>query len=134
VVSKANQYARDHGLRQFVVYQGKWSAAYRDFEREIIMMCESEGMGIAPWGSLGSGNFKTVSTNRSIRNNRLLTLPKDDQRKSTEGRLSSLHGGPSDAEIAVSKVLEKLATEKGTVMTSIAYVVYPEMTSGLANL
>jgi aryl-alcohol dehydrogenase-like predicted oxidoreductase len=26
VVSKANQYARDHGFRQFSVYQGKWSA------------------------------------------------------------------------------------------------------------
>jgi aryl-alcohol dehydrogenase-like predicted oxidoreductase len=33
VVSKANQYARDHNLRQFSVYQGKWNAAERDFER-----------------------------------------------------------------------------------------------------
>lgn len=38
VVSKANQYARDHGLQQFSVYQGKWSAAARDFERDIIPM------------------------------------------------------------------------------------------------
>jgi aryl-alcohol dehydrogenase-like predicted oxidoreductase len=36
IVSKANQYARDFGLRQFVVYQGEWSAAKRGFEREII--------------------------------------------------------------------------------------------------
>jgi aryl-alcohol dehydrogenase-like predicted oxidoreductase len=35
VVTKANQYARDHNLRQFSVYQGKWSAADRDFERDI---------------------------------------------------------------------------------------------------
>jgi aryl-alcohol dehydrogenase-like predicted oxidoreductase len=61
IVAKANQYARDHGLRQFVVYQGLWSAAKRDFEREIIPMCEAEGMGLAPWGALGGGNFKTVS-------------------------------------------------------------------------
>ena len=47
-------------MRQFVVYQGKWSAAERDFERDIIHMCESEGMGLAPWGALGGGNFKTV--------------------------------------------------------------------------
>jgi aryl-alcohol dehydrogenase-like predicted oxidoreductase len=38
IVSKANQYARDHGLRQFSVYQGNWSAACRDFERDIIPM------------------------------------------------------------------------------------------------
>lgn len=43
VVSKANQYARDHGLRQFCVYQGRWNAASRDFEREIIPMCRDEG-------------------------------------------------------------------------------------------
>ena len=48
IVSKANQYARDHGLRQFVVYQGRWSAANRDFERDIIPMCAAEGMGLAP--------------------------------------------------------------------------------------
>jgi aryl-alcohol dehydrogenase-like predicted oxidoreductase len=45
VVSKFNQYARDHGMRQFVLYQGRWSAAERDFEREIIPMCMDEGMG-----------------------------------------------------------------------------------------
>lgn len=91
VVSKANQYARDHGLRrkcpsscleyqasrdmwssrwqercnarlalhgcvitrnlltlspilEFCVYQGRWSAANRDFERDIIPMCRDEGV------------------------------------------------------------------------------------------
>lgn len=43
IVSKANQYARDHGLAQFVVYQGRWSVALRDLEREIIPMCLHEG-------------------------------------------------------------------------------------------
>ncbi len=38
IVAKANQYARDHGLQQFSVYQGQWSAATRDFERDIIPM------------------------------------------------------------------------------------------------
>ena len=28
------QYAQDHGLRGFVVYQGHWSAMDRDFERD----------------------------------------------------------------------------------------------------
>ncbi|KAI5308060.1 hypothetical protein KEM55_006678, partial [Ascosphaera atra] len=59
IVSKANQYARDHGLRPFVVYQGMWNAAMRDFEREIIPMCRDEGMGIAPYGVLNQGRFQT---------------------------------------------------------------------------
>lgn len=33
-----------------------------------------------------------------------------------------MHGGPTEAEIAVSKVFEKMAEEKGTLLTSIAYV------------
>lgn len=53
IVSKVNQYARDHGLRQFVLYQGLWNAAKRDFERDIIPMALDEGMGLAPWGPIG---------------------------------------------------------------------------------
>merc|ERR1712093_17520 len=69
IVSKANEYARQNHLRQFSVYQGRWSAEHRDFERDIIPMCRDEGMGLAPWGALGGGNFKS-----------------DEQRKSQEGR------------------------------------------------
>ena len=41
------------------MYQGKWSLADRDLERDVIPMCKSEGMGLAPWGVLGGGIFKT---------------------------------------------------------------------------
>ncbi|KAK4494125.1 hypothetical protein PRZ48_014423 [Zasmidium cellare] len=100
IVSKANQWARDHGMRQFVVYQGQWSAGIRDFERDIIPMCEAEGMGLAPWGALGGGNFKS-----------------EEQRKSTDGRKMFQI---SEKDIAISKVLEKIAKAKGTVITGIA--------------
>ncbi|KAG0667139.1 hypothetical protein C6P46_002551 [Rhodotorula mucilaginosa] len=59
IVSKANQYARDHGLRQFSVYQGMWSAVMRDFEREIIPMAIDEGMALCPYGALNQGRFQT---------------------------------------------------------------------------
>ncbi|EWZ43388.1 sterigmatocystin biosynthesis dehydrogenase stcV [Fusarium oxysporum Fo47] len=59
VVSKANQYARVAGLRQFVVYQGMWNASMRDFERDIIPMCQDEGMGLCPYGVLNQGRFQT---------------------------------------------------------------------------
>jgi aryl-alcohol dehydrogenase-like predicted oxidoreductase len=100
IVSKANQYARDHGMRQFVVYQGRWNASNRDFERDIIPMCEAEGMGLTPWAVLGAGNYKT-----------------EEQRRSGEGR--KLPGVP-ETDIAVSKVLETIAKEKDTLITSVA--------------
>jgi aryl-alcohol dehydrogenase-like predicted oxidoreductase len=59
VVTKANQYARDYGLRQFSVYQGLYNAAKRDAERDILPMVRDEGMAFAPWSALGGGKFKT---------------------------------------------------------------------------
>jgi aryl-alcohol dehydrogenase-like predicted oxidoreductase len=44
VVSKANQYARDHALTPFVIYQGAWNVMERSFEREIIPMAKAEGI------------------------------------------------------------------------------------------
>lgn len=57
-------------------------------------------MGVAPWGALGGGNFKT-----------------EEQRKSQEGR----KGPPgTEAQIAVTKVLESIAKRKKAALTSIA--------------
>jgi len=100
VVSKANEYARSHGFRQFSIYQGRWSAEHRDFERDIIPMCQEEGMGFAPWGTLGGGNFKT-----------------DEQRKNKDGRNMA---PATENAVKVSKVLEKIAERKGTLITSVA--------------
>lgn len=99
-VVKANDYARHHGLRPFSVYQGKWSAAERDFERDIIPMCMDQGMALAPWGVLGGGYFKPSG--------------KDDG----QGRKMPSMAAKNAA--GVSEVLEKIAERKGTLMTSVA--------------
>jgi len=59
VVSKANQYAKDHGKTPFSIYQGNWSILERSFERDIIPMARSEGLALAPWGVLGGGKIRT---------------------------------------------------------------------------
>lgn len=102
IVSKANEYARNHGLRQFVVYQGLWNAAKRDFERDILAMCAAEGMGIAPWGALGSGKLKSA---------------KQRELGNAEGRKS---GPVTEKEIKVSNALEEIANAKSTAITSVA--------------
>ncbi|KAF2838740.1 Aldo/keto reductase [Patellaria atrata CBS 101060] len=104
VVSKANHYARDHGLAQFMIYQGMWNAANCDLERDIISMCRDEGMAIAPWSALGSGQFKTV-----------------EQRKQPGGRAT---GPNSEKAIKISEVLEKIAKEKILSSLAMAYVLH----------
>lgn len=101
VVSKANQYARDHALRQFCIYQGRWSAASRDFERDIIPMCRDEGMGLAPWGALGGGSFKSEEQR---------------QQQANEGRKIKA----TEEQIKISRALEKIAQRKNTAITSVA--------------
>ncbi|KAI9690679.1 MAG: hypothetical protein M1820_009913 [Bogoriella megaspora] len=98
VVVKANCYAREHGLTPFSVYQGKWSAADRDFEREIIPMCRDEGMGICPWGALGGGRFKAKGEKGGR------ALPPSETGK----------------EEKVAEVLQRIAGRKWTTLTSVA--------------
>jgi aryl-alcohol dehydrogenase-like predicted oxidoreductase len=101
VVSKANEYARAHGLTQFSVYQGNWSAAIRDFERDILPMCEAEGMALAPWGALGSGKFKSK------------------EQREREGKEGRNLFETQEKEVKVTEKLEEIATKKGTLITSV---------------
>ena len=91
------------------MYQGRWSAADRDFERDIIPMVHNEGMGLAPWGSLGGGNFKTKKQ-----------LESEDRRK---------FGQQSENQEKLSAVLEKIANEKKTILTSVAMAYVMQKTS-----
>ncbi|MCJ1328664.1 hypothetical protein MMC10_005341 [Thelotrema lepadinum] len=107
IVSKANQYARDHGLRQFVVYQGRWSASNRDFERDILSVCREDGMALAPWGALGGGSLKTQAQREAM------------EKEGEKGRMvNPRHVG--DRAEKVSAVLENIAERKKTVITSVA--------------
>ncbi|KAH8161953.1 hypothetical protein CIB48_g6281 [Xylaria polymorpha] len=105
VVSRANEYARQNGMRGFSIYQGHWSCAARDFERDIIPMCKAEGMALAPWGSLGGGYFKTDSE-RTV---------KDQQ---NTGRNIPVMDTSNHAK--VGKVLQEIGRIKGVAMTTVA--------------
>jgi aryl-alcohol dehydrogenase-like predicted oxidoreductase len=64
-----------------------------------------EGMGVVPWGALGSGNYKTEGRSQSSEGRNLPEIP--------------------EADVAISKVLESMAKEKDTITTSIAYDLSP---------
>lgn len=101
VVSMANQYARDHALTPFSVYQGKWSAADRDFERDIIPMAQQQGMALAPWNALGGGLFKTEEELAAQDEGRKMFPPREKDKK-------------------VAAALDKLAKPRGVHRTAIA--------------
>ncbi|KAF2993363.1 hypothetical protein E8E13_002236 [Curvularia kusanoi] len=104
VVCLANEYARSNGLRAFSVYQGMWNVGMRDFERDIIPMCQQQGMALCPYGVLGQGRFQTEQAYR-------------EREKTNEGRnFIPL----SDHDKQVSRVLEQVAKEKGCELLQVA--------------
>lgn len=64
VVSKANEYARNHGLRQFVVYQALWNAARRDFERWNLRHVRSGRNGYC---TVGRSRLRTTQVRKAAR-------------------------------------------------------------------
>ena len=108
-MSKANEYARNHGLAQFVAYQGEWSLLRRDLEREVIPMCQAEGMALMPYGVLGQGKFKS---------------PKElEERKAAGQGLRSFWGAGEQTpdELAISTALQHTAEEvQATSLTQVA--------------
>ncbi|KAJ3504662.1 hypothetical protein NLJ89_g7822 [Agrocybe chaxingu] len=110
VVARANQYARDHGLTPFVIYQGAWNVMDRSFERDIIPMARSEGMALAPWNVLAGGKFRTDA---------------EEERRRKTGENGRVIMDPvwerNDLEKKVSAALEKVAIEVGAKhITSVA--------------
>ncbi|RSH95563.1 hypothetical protein EHS25_000655 [Saitozyma podzolica] len=97
IVAQANQYARDHALQPFVIYQGNWNLALRDMERDILPMARAFGMAIAPWGALGGGRFKE---------------PEELKARAKE---KTLRAGlePTENELKVGQALKEVAHEIG---------------------
>jgi hypothetical protein len=101
VVAKANQYARDHALTPFVIYQGLWNVMDRSFEREIIPMARAEGMALAPWNVVAGGKLRS---------------DEEEARRATTGEKGRLMLGDwrrNEEEIRMSNALEKVAKEVG---------------------
>ncbi|PPQ75192.1 hypothetical protein CVT26_008776 [Gymnopilus dilepis] len=114
VVAKANQYARDHALTPFSVYQGAWNVMDRSFERDIIPMALSEGLALSPWNVLAGGKFRT---------------DEEEERRRQSGEKGRTIINPewerNEQEKKVSHALEKVAKEVGAkhiTAVAIAYV------------
>ncbi|KAF2170318.1 hypothetical protein M409DRAFT_64103 [Zasmidium cellare ATCC 36951] len=105
VVVKANAFAKANGLTPFSVYQGKWNAAFRDMEAEIIPMCQDQGMAIMPWAALGGGQLLSAEQREKLKE---------------DGNASGRQANITEKNIRVSNALEKLATAKNTTLQAVA--------------
>ena len=96
------------GLKRFATMQNHYSLAYREEEREMLPLCQEEGLGVIPWSPLAKG---------------FLARPHDDLRATKRGRSDTiLHRRPYDAGggIEINERVRELAADHGVSMAQIA--------------
>ncbi|HMB50903.1 MAG TPA: aldo/keto reductase [Natronoarchaeum rubrum] len=96
------------GLERFVTMQNHYNLVYREEEREMLPLCEDEGVGVIPWSPLARG---------------YLTRPHEQIDATTRGETEEYlyehpcreGGGPE-----INERVAELAAEKGVTMAQIA--------------
>ena len=56
-LAKANEVARRQGWTPFVSMQPELSLLYREEEREMLPLCQDQGLGVIPWSPLARGRL-----------------------------------------------------------------------------
>jgi 1-deoxyxylulose-5-phosphate synthase len=55
--AKAQEVARANGWTRFVAMQNQISLLYREEEREVIPLCQDQGVGLIPWSPIARGRL-----------------------------------------------------------------------------
>jgi len=115
--TKALYLADLHGWTRFVSMQNHYNLLYREEEREMIPLCQSEGIGVIPWSPLARGRlarpWQSEHTKRYETDQfgkRMYSQSEDADRKVVE-RLGQVaeHRGVPRAQLALAWLLSKPA-------------------------
>jgi aryl-alcohol dehydrogenase-like predicted oxidoreductase len=106
--TKALYLAKLHHWTRFATMQNHYNLLYREEEREMIPLCESEGIGILPWSPLARGRLARAWQTES-------TL-----RYETDQFGKSLYGQTEDVDRAVVEQVGKIAERRGVSRAQVA--------------
>lgn len=106
-LAKANYYAREHGLTEFVSIQGHYNLIAREEEREMAPFCYDQNIAMTPYSALASGRLSRIPGETSTR------FEKDAYAKFKYDKTAA-----ADALI-INRVLE-IAKNRGVSMTEVA--------------
>ena len=114
--AKAQQIAKEHNWSRFVSMQNHYNLAYREEEREMIPLCQDQGIGLIPWSPLArgflAGNRKPEDKDAS-KNNSATSRAKTDE--------MALRVFYSEADFDVVNTLSKVAARRGLSNAQVAY-------------
>lgn len=96
-----------HGWARFVSMQNQYNLLYREEEREMMPLCEAEGVGMIPWSPLARGLLARPNTDAPATTSR-----------SESDNLLQFYRGPQDNEII--KIVNRIALERGSRPSQVA--------------
>lgn len=104
--AKALYLADQHGWTRFISMQNHYNLVYREEEREMMGLCQDQGIGVIPWSPLARGK---------------LTRPWDEStyRSETDNFGKTLYG-QVESDKAVVDAVGKLAEARGESRATIA--------------
>ena len=121
--AKYQQAAERNGGTKFVSMQNQVSLVYREEEREMLPLCNADGIGVIPWSPLGGGK---------------LTRPWGEQTKRTQtDRWGKLMYDTPGADKDVVDAVEQVAKARGVPMAQIAMawvLAKPEVTAPIVGV
>lgn len=104
--AKAQEAARANGWTPFISMQNQLNLLYREEEREMLPLCEDEGVGVIPWSPMARGRLARP-------------LGEETVRSKTDGFGKVIYP-EDDADNATIEALHKLSEERGDAMASLA--------------
>jgi aryl-alcohol dehydrogenase-like predicted oxidoreductase len=101
------------GRTRFSMMQNHYNLLYREEEREMIPLCEAEGVGLIPWSPLAggvlAGNREAGTTrSKSVTNGRAYARPSDQAVIDAVKKVAEARGEPR-AQVAIAWLLSKAA-------------------------
>jgi len=112
--AKALHVAERHGWTRFVTMQNYVNLLYREEEREMLPLCESEGIGVIPWSPLARGRLTRDWNSSSARSEtdefgRTLYATTEEADRQIVERVSQIaaNRGVPRAQVALAWVLQK---------------------------
>ena len=106
-LAKANFYAREHGLTEFVSIQGHYNLIAREEEREMAPFCRDQNIAMTPYSALAGG--------------RLSKRPDETSKRLVEDSYAKFkYDSTSETDGKIIARVAEIADKRGVSMTEVA--------------
>ncbi|MBC8136930.1 MAG: aldo/keto reductase, partial [Fibrella sp.] len=106
---KALYLADRHHWTRFVSMQNHYNLLYREEEREMMGLCQAEGIGVIPWSPLARGYLTRAWDER-----------RSTERSETDAFGKTLYVSTENADRNVVERVEQIAATRGVPMAQVA--------------